>query len=529
MIDLIFIINVILFLSTLFLIFWKKKSEDKDKAISFFVDKYYKIIIVFLFVFVVLTSLIKILDIKLALHADEVGMFHDAKLLAKYGYERHLKRFPVYLINYGDGQSVMYAYITALFVKIFGESIFLIRVPIALFRLISFIFIYKLVKNEEDKLKRIIYLFIFATVPYFIMQAGIGLDCNLLVHFIIIAVSILVNAILKKKNGYLFLSGIFFGLALYTYALSYIILPIVLLFVTIYLLYTKTLYIKQVLIWGVPIIILAIPLILLVLVNQGIIEEINSFITIPKLPNYRVNELSLVNVLNIDKLIFTIMTHDQYAYNSSKYFGTIYYISIPFAIYGFLSEIDKLKESVKNKTFNYHVILLLTFIGSFLPLILVSGINVNKINILFFPTTFFVGTGIIEIFKNRKYLIKYLMASYLVLTVLFIGYYSYKTNDSYKSKSLFVNSDFIETAEYLESRQEKNIYIITYELRFNIFKEYIEMRYGDYDNNMRDKVIKLGLPNEFNSDTLIISTAKKEDNFIGNNTYIGEFCITTYE
>ena len=523
------VLNIIFLIWIFFLIFKKKKNKDKDDVFESFINKHYKIIVFSLFAFVILSSFINLFKITLALHVDEVGMFHDAKLIAKYGYERHLQRFPVYLINYGGGQSVLYAYIMALIIKLFGDSIYLIRLPIAIFRIISFIFIYKLVENEEDKLKRIVYLFIFANVPFFIMNAGIGLDCNLLVHFAIISVSLLINAILKKKNSYLFLSGIFFGLSLYTYALSYIILPILLLLLIIYLLYTKAINIKQIILFLIPIIALAVPLILFVLVNQGIIEEIHGVITIPKLPEYRGNELNVSNIKDIGYLLFVIIIHDRFAYNSIRYFGTIFYISIPFAIYGFLSEIDKLKESIKTKTFNYSTIILLLFISGIIPLALVDKVNVNKANILLFPVVYFVAVGIINIFNDRKNLIMSVMFTYLFMTAIFLNYYSIHTFDRFNS-ILFVNQDFLQTLDYIENREEENVYFDFKNYKRYVMKEYIYMKYGlsedKYNDSINGKYYKDGMPEKLDDTSIVVSDYLIEERDFKK---IGSYYITTYD
>ena len=523
------IVNIILFLIVMFLIFWKKKNEDKDNLIETFINKHYKKIVFCLFTFVIATSLIKIADVMKAIHVDELGMYHDAKLLAKYGYDRYLKKYPVYLINYSSGQSAMYAYLVVILIKIFGESILLIRIPIIIFRILSYIAVYSILKNENDKLKKVIYLFIFATIPFFVMQTGIGLDCNLLVHFIIIAVSLLIKGILNKKNIYLLISGVFFGLSLYTYALSYLILPIFLLLTSIYLLYIKEFKIKQVLLLIIPTIIIAIPLILFVLVNQGIIDEINSFITIPKLLRYRSDEFGIKYIEETYKILFALLDFDDIPYNSSIYFGTIFYISIPFALYGFLYELEKLKESIKNKTFRFQTIILFTFLSCFLVFLFTHDIKVNKANTMFFAMAFFIGTGIIEIFNNRKYLIKFVIGVYIVNTILFIQYYCVTTNNVFGSRYFFIKSDYMEAFDYVDDRNDEKVFLnITNKYYFDRHRDYLFMRYNltidNYDKPVNGKIYRGGVPKEIDNNTIVISDIPLENY---NNKKIGDYYIIT--
>ena len=261
----------------------------------------------------------------------------------------------------------MYAYLVALLIKMFGNTLILMRIPSVIFRIISFISAYFLVKNEKDKLKRIIFLFLLTIVPYFIMQSRWGLDCNLLVSFMTISISLFINSIIKNNNKLLFLSGIFFGLSLYTYALSYIILPIFLIMILAYLLYIRKINIKQIIIFVIPLILLSIPLILMILVNNSIIKEIKWIITIPKLPSYRGSEISLLNIFLNFRIFFAILSFDKIfggenlLYNSIPYFGTLYYISIPFIIVGISLCIEKTISDINNVLSKYKIIISLHF------------------------------------------------------------------------------------------------------------------------------------------------------------------------
>ena len=50
---------------------------------------------------------------------------------------------------------------------------------------------------------------------------------------------------------------------------------------------------------------------LMILINNGYISEINGFITIPKLPLYRSEEISLENIKENSYLIKTIFSYDN--------------------------------------------------------------------------------------------------------------------------------------------------------------------------------------------------------------------------
>ena len=62
------------------------------------------------------------------INADEAGSAYDAFCLGKYGCDRWLKSWPVYFINYRDGQNALYTYLLVPFIKIFGLNVLGIRI-----------------------------------------------------------------------------------------------------------------------------------------------------------------------------------------------------------------------------------------------------------------------------------------------------------------------------------------------------------------------------------------------------------------
>lgn len=497
------ILNLILLVPICIILFYK----PQDSKINYkLINKHYYKIVFLLFFLMIITSVYKLGIVPKGIHVDEAGMFYDAKLLAKFGYDRYLNKLPVYLINFGGGQSIMYAYLTAALIKLFGNKLILMRIPSIIFRIISFISAYFLIQNEENKLKRIIFLFLLAIVPYFIMQSRWGLDCNLLVSFMTISMSLFLNSIIKKNNLLLFLSGIFFGLSLYTYALSYIIIPIFLILIISYLIYIKKINIREIILFVIPLFILSLPLILMILVNKGIISEIHSIITIPKLPQFRDNEISFSRSLSNLRIFISILTFDKGAtliYNSIPYFGTVYYISIPFVAIGVISCVKKIKEDIKNKKISIDIIMGDWLISVIMCMLIIKYPNINKANAVFVPLVYLISLGIIITIKNSKKILKYILIIYIINFLLFIEYYYYEYNKEYDSP-LYFATYYLEALEYAKNSSKSIIYIdpqITNEPYIYIFmKENISAK--EYNRN----IIKV------DNKIYIISTPKKIDN-----------------
>ena len=101
-----------------------------------------------------------------------------------------------------------------------------------------------------------------------------------------------------KKDWHYILAGICFGLTLYTYALSYILIPVFFVALAVYLIWVKKATLKQIVIMLIPILILAFPLLWTQIINylgKGTIDL--GFITIPQLFQYRIGEVGFENVL----------------------------------------------------------------------------------------------------------------------------------------------------------------------------------------------------------------------------------------
>lgn len=400
-----------------------------------------KIIFLIILSLGILLRVYKLYDNPAGIHIDEAGMFVDANMLSNYGTDRYGNEYPIYFTNFGGGQSIMYGYITTLLIKIFGCKYLLIRIPQVIFGVIFLIYVYKIGKQFMNTKKSLLLMTLAAFCPYFIQASRIGLDCNLLLPFTTIALYYLIIAVKKEKNYLFLISGIIYGLALYTYALSYIIIPLFLITTIIYLFINKKINIKQILFLLIPIFIISIPLILFILVNYGILNE---FLIFKKLPEFRNSEIGFKYIIDNILMIVSLLSHDYIKYNSIKYFGTIFYISIPILIYGIIKYIKNLKKN------NLENIIFINFITTYIALLFISEININKANAIFFSIIYIVIYGINNI-KNKKIVISYLIL-FLISFISFEIYYL--KNDT--SNEMFENEKY----EYKENIdvKEKEIF-----------------------------------------------------------------------
>lgn len=408
----------------------------------------------------------KLYDNPSGIHVDEAGMFVDANMISNYGTDRYGNEYPIYFTNFGGGQSIMYGYITAFLIKIFGCKYSLIRLPQVIFGSIFLIYVFKIGKQFMSTKKSLTLMALAAFCPYFVQASRIGLDCNLLLPFTTIALYYLIIATKKEKNYLFLISGIIYGISLYTYAISYVIIPTFLLVTIIYLLINKKINIKQILYLLIPIIILSIPLVLFILVNYGMINELKFLMfNIKKIPEFRESEIGFKYIINNILMIVNLLSHDYLKYNSIKYFGTIYYISVPVLIYGLI------KFSKKIKKYDLENIIFINFITTYIVLLFISDININKANSIYFSVIYIIIYGTNQI-KNKKIIYGFIIL-FIISTISFnLYYYNTDTSNEMFDKTIYktINNNY-------ELIKNKDIIIETNIIEKEIFEQLGKIKY----------------------------------------------------
>lgn len=181
-----------------------------------------------------------------ALNVDEASSGYDAFSIMKYGVDRNGNSCPVVLYAWGSGQSILYSLISIPFIAIFGLTEFSMRIAMAIIGAIALIAMYFLLKNIFDNKKIALLGFaFFAICPWHILKSRWGMDCNLFPDLILFATLFLVLGIKKKKIIWQILSFVMLGISSYSYATSYLFLPIFVGVTLGYLIYKKEISVKR--------------------------------------------------------------------------------------------------------------------------------------------------------------------------------------------------------------------------------------------------------------------------------------------
>lgn len=227
------------------------------------------------------------------INQDEAFAAYEAYSMLHYGHDSFGYQNPVYFVAWGSGMNVLNSYLMMPFIAVFGMHDWVVRLPQAIVACLSLVVFYKLLKQMFSQQIAAIGLFLLAICPWYIMMARWGLESNLAPGFLLFGLYFFVKGI--EDNRYYLLSACMYGLSLYCYATIWEMLPFVLLAQVLYLAWKKKLRINGYTIGFVLIMaIMALPLILFLLINAGVMEEIRTpLFSIPKLVQMRSSEISL--------------------------------------------------------------------------------------------------------------------------------------------------------------------------------------------------------------------------------------------
>ena len=396
------------------------------------------------FLLILFGTIIRFLGISIipgGLNQDEASIGYEAFSLLYDGADRNGVKYPVHFISWGSGQNALYAYLSMPVIKFFGLNLFSIRFINALFSSLSLLLFYYLFKLAFSKKVALFSLSFLVICPWSIMSARWGLEANIFPVLFLSGTLFLFKAI-KEKQRYYIIASFCFALSLYSYGTSYLVIPLFFLQIACYLIYFQKISIKYAIGSFLLFLLIALPIILFVFINHFDFPQMELWgLTIPRMPENRTivifNLFSSDFPLNLLKntirfsSIFFLQT-DNLFYNAVPAFGLIYHISLPFFFIGLFNILRS-----KNKCFEpINFIMLAWFISSFI-LGITANININRINIILFPTTYFTLLGLLYIkdFFREEYqygLKKFLFLFYSISFLLFAGYYVSFFNKEYK-------------------------------------------------------------------------------------------------
>lgn len=406
--------------------------------------------------------LVELNELPAGMNQDEASIGYDSWAIANYGVDRNGYHYPVYPVAWGAGHGPFYMYAASLFIKIFGNSLFVYRLPQALLGILSVFVLYLLLKKTTGRFIAYTGALLLAVSPWHIMTSRWGLDANPAPFLILFGLYFFVKGCQDKKTWSFVLAAALFSVSLYTYASTYIVVPIMLVILLIYALVRRYIKVKQLLISGVVCALIAVPLAMFWIVNIFKLPEINTALfSVPRLTALRSGSVFLSfdgeflgkvikNVANLFSLLFSYPAKE--IYNVIDGFNIIYVFTFPLVLLGgFLS----FKRAIKLKSSHYDFVMCAWFIASFLFSLVVDQ-NINRINVIFIPVVYFAAVGIGFLADRQRELCAVVLCLIMAASGLFVSYYfgpEYRRQIGVK----FMHG-FGEAAQYADSLDRDTVY-----------------------------------------------------------------------
>lgn len=435
-----------------------KKLEEFQERLGDFIEKYYKQLMVVICLVYVGTRLFKLTEIPSGMNFDELGIAYDAFSLSLDHIDRYRYKMPFYLINFGGGQSIMYTYITMILCMIFDYSKFILRFPAVICGLVTTISAYLIGFELFKSRKAAVFTgFLFMICPVLFMSQRWALDSPLMLPFFMVSFYFFLMAIKTEKTYWYLFAGVGFGLTLYNYALSYVILPLFLFLTIIYLWRVGRLKVSKIVVMFIPIVVLAFPLILMLAINKGYIPEIRAtYFSIPKLPMYREGEMTIKNIPNNFYMLKNLYSYDWLYYSALPEFGTMFYISIPFALYGLGAAVKNTYISVRKKILDLQGLILFSFICPFCIVMILDSPTISRAYFIYFSLLIFTIIGIRALYRKCKSSIIPMCGIYMIGFICFCVFYFTVYPIKYASQLNFFQCELGEAIEYYDTRYDMN-------------------------------------------------------------------------
>lgn len=344
-------------------------------------------------------------DVPVGINIDEIGMGYDAWALSHFGVDRWGISLPVYLQNHGNGQSVLYCLLCMPFIRLLGITEIAMRIPAVLASFVTMIAGGKLIWNQyRDRKVLFLFALLMTITPYFIYSGRLGLDCDLFLMMSTLFLYFFEKARCGQRTGQWIAAGIAGGVTLYSYALSWIALPVFLAFMLGWMLWTKQLRLSSLPAMGIPLFLLALPLLLFNAVNMFGWDSIHfGGITIPRISSYRSGMLFQRNGNDtvIDK--FTAICRVLFVDSGVEFPAVmpLYWISIPFFCIGLWRYYKAFVRAVKKRRYTFECTALFWLAAQCAMGLCIDLPTTYRLNGIFLIILFFVTEGIRYAFENK--------------------------------------------------------------------------------------------------------------------------------
>lgn len=360
------------------------------------------------------------------INQDEAFAGYEAWSLLNYGMDSSGHSFPVYLSAWGSGMNALESYLMLPFMAVFGPEVWVVRLPQLIVACLSLPAVFGSVRRLCGARAGLTALLLVAVCPWHIYLSRWGLESNLAPGFLTFGLYFFIRGL--ENERFLPVCALMFGLSLYTYAVLWPVLPVMLLL----MLGCGFRCCKLRFSWwfaasAAVLLALAAPLVLFLLVNLGVMEEftIGPF-SVPRLVVMRSSEISLKNIganaANLWQLFVEMTGQAPFTYTGNR--GLFSICTLPFFLLGFLICLKRTAGSIRRRELGLEALLVVQLFSALL-LGLLTSVNETRFNCAYIPMLMTTALGLDWLVRlSKKELAAGVMfAAYLVHFGAFACYY----------------------------------------------------------------------------------------------------------
>ncbi|MCM1537522.1 MAG: glycosyltransferase family 39 protein [bacterium] len=322
----------------------------------------------------------------------------------------------------------------------------------------------------RDKRQLFLFTVLMTVTPYFIYSGRFGFDCNLFLMMSTIFLLFFEKARCERKMRQWVAAGIIGGVMLYSYALSWIVLPIFFILSLGWLLWTKQIRLVELCAMGIPLFMLALPLLLFNAVNAFGLDSIHlGRITIPRIGKYRSGLFFqsgegygvVEKAVTLFRALF-IDSGDVY-----PVVMPLYWTSIPFFCIGLWRYFTVSAAAVKEKGYVLECTMLLWLAAQCVMGVCIDIPTTYRLNGAFFVILLMVVEGVRcafeSIWDGRKGVLFFSVIAYFILFISFGNQY-YTVEDQGLKPLAYYSLDEVDQKvldEVTQKEQGTKVYIYT--------------------------------------------------------------------
>ena len=367
------------------------------------------------------------------MNQDEAFAAYEAYSLLTTGLDTAGYPFPVYLTAWGSGMNALESYLMIPFIALFGLEVWAVRLPQLIVGVFSLIAAYDILKRTAGRWAGLCGMFLMAVCPWHILLARWALESNLAPGFLLFGLCFFLRGLADHR--FFLISALMYGLSLYCYAAIWPFVPLALLLQAGCVLRCGQLRFRgRDGLWlGLSVLelfVLALPLLLFLLVNWGVLDEIRlPFLSVPRLLVMRTGEFSLSslpeNAANL--LDIFLRQSDGLVWNSPEGFGLFYYGTLPFFLVGAYRALRDGAAALRDGETRPLGLLAVPLLTGLLQGLCLARANVNRANSLWPMVVVLAAAGVWTLCVRLGP--RALVVPLLFYAALFIRFESYYFND----------------------------------------------------------------------------------------------------